>query len=406
MADQVVLRWPVDNRIINRRFGEFPELYKQFGLPGHEGIDLYADHGDNIYAAADGRVSMAGHPNKHPYGMHIRIQSKAGTTSFETVYAHLTQILVQVGQQVSAGDVIGLADNTGNSSGSHLHLTLKITGKSTPGYPAGIVDPLPYLSGQVIGGGPGPGPSPKPEELTDIIVFPSDKLAFYSGPSKDAALWGLLTDGEPLRVFGNAEQAKQQIGKSDTLLKVKRRDGKEGWVVARLVRITGGALPPTGLAVVPTTDGLNVRARPMVEAFSLGLVTPMDTLIVLGDEKAERPKIGQQMNWLNVKAPQGWVGYVAAWYVRPADAVAFGGPVMAFVTAGTPVKTRVNTYLRKQPAPHSPRQEPVKRNAELVIISDPDDPPVQIGQKGDWVFVETSAGERGWLPSGALVVKK
>jgi hypothetical protein len=86
--------------------------------------------------------------------------------------------------------------------------------------------------------------------------------------------------------------------------------------------------------------------------------------------------------------------------------VAFGGPVMAFVTAGTPVKTRVNTYLRKQPAPHSPRQEPVKRNAELVIISDPDDPPVQIGQKGDWVFVETSTGERGWLPSGALVVKK
>jgi Peptidase family M23 len=408
MADQVVLRWPVDNRIINRRFGEFPELYKQFGLPGHEGIDLYADTGDNVHACADGRVSMAGSPPKHPYGTHIRIQSKAGTTSFETIYGHLEQILVQVGQQVTAGDVIGLADNTGNSTGSHLHITLKITGKSTPGYPAGIVDPLPYLSGQVIGGGPGPGPGPgpAPEELTDIIVFPSDKLPFYSGPAKDAALWGLLTDGEPLRVMGNAEQAKQAIGKTDVLIKVKRRDGNVGWVVARLVRTTGGSLPPTGLAVVPTTDGLNVRARPMVEAFSLGLVTPMDTLTVLGDEKVERPKIGQQFNWMNVKTPQGWVGYVAAWYVRPADAVAFGGPVMAFVPAGASVKARLNTYLRKQPAPHSPRQEPVKRNDELVVISDPDDPPVQIGQKGDWVFVETAGGERGWLPSGALVAKK
>jgi hypothetical protein len=413
MADPVVLRWPVDNRIINRRFGEFPELYKQFGLPGHEGIDLYADHGDNIYAAADGKVSMAGHPNKHPYGMHIRIQSKAGTTSFETVYAHLTQILVQVGQQVKAGDVIGLADNTGNSTGSHLHLTLKITGKSTPGYPAGIVDPLPYLSGQAIGGGgpgtgttPGTPPATTPDELTDIIVFPSDKLAFYSGPSKDAALWAQLTDGEPLRVMGNAEQAKQQIGKSDSLLKVKRRDGKIGWVVARLVRTTGGTLPPTGLAVVPTTDGLNLRARPMVESFSLGLVTPMDTLTVLGDEKVERGKIGQQFNWLNVKTLQGQVGYVAAWYVRAADAASFGGPVMAFVPAGATVKAIVNTYLRRQPAPHSPRQEPVKRNDELVVISDPDDPPVQIGQKGDWVFVETANGERGWLPSGALAAKK
>jgi hypothetical protein len=177
-------------------------------------------------------------------------------------------------------------------------------------------------------------------------------------------------------------------------------------VVARLVRTTGGSLPPTGLAVVPTTDGLNVRARPMVEAFSLGMVTPMDTLTVLGDEKVERPKIGQQFNWMNVKTPQGWVGYVAAWYVRPADAVAFGGPVMAFVPAGASVKARLNTYLRKQPAPHSPRQEPVKRNDEMVVISDPDDPPVQIGQKGDWVFVETAGGERGWLPSGALVAKK
>ena len=405
MTDQVTLRWPVDNRIVNRRFGEFPELYKQFGLPGHEGIDLYADHGDNIYAAADGRVSMAGHPNKHPYGMHIRIKHQVGSTTFETVYAHLTQINVQVGQQVKAGEVIGLADNTGNSTGSHLHLTLKITGKSTPGYPAGIVDPLPYLSGQVIG--PPSPPTPTPDELTDLIVFPSDKLAFYSGPSKDAALWAFLTDSEPLRVMGNADQARQAIGKSDSLLKVKRRDGKEGWVVARFVRTTGGALPPTGLAVVPTVDGLNVRARPMVEAFSLGMVTPMDTLTVLGDEKVERPKIGQQLNWLNVKTPQGLVGYVAAWYVRPADAaVSFGGPAMAFAPGGTAVKARVNTYLRKQPAPHSPRQQAIRRGDELIVISDPDDPPVQIGQKGDWVFVENSSGERGWVPSGALYLKK
>lgn len=419
MAGGVKLHWPVNNRIINRYFGEYPELYKQFGLPGHEGIDLYADHGDNIYAVADGKVSMAGHPNKHPYGMHVRIKHQAGSTAFETVYAHLSQILVQVGQQVKAGEVIGRADNTGNSTGSHLHLTLKITGKGAPGYPGGIVDPLPYLNGQEIGTGsaptptptptpsPTPKPTPAPDELTDVIVFPSDKLPFYSGPAKGAALWGNLTEGEPLRVFGNADAARQAIGKTDTLLKVLRRDGKTGWVVARLVRLTGGSLPPTGLAVVPTVDGLNVRSRPMVEAFSLGMVTPGDYLTVLGDEAVERPKIGQQFNWLNVKSPQGWVGYVAAWYVRPADAVSFGvGPSMAFVTGGASVKTRLMTYLRYQPTPHSPRIQALERGQILTVISDPDDPPVEIGKKGDWVYIETAEGQRGWVPSGALVAQK
>jgi len=79
---------------------------------------------------------------------------------------------------------------------------------------------------------------------------------------------------------------------------------------------------------------------------------------------------------------------------------------MAFAPGGTAVKARVNTYLRKQPAPHSPRQQAIRRGDELIVISDPDDPPVQIGQKGDWVFVENSSGERGWVPSGALYLKK
>jgi murein DD-endopeptidase MepM/ murein hydrolase activator NlpD len=50
---------------------------------------------------------------------------------YHTIYAHLSRIDVQVDQNVAAGDLIGLADNTGNSFGSHLHLTLKIDGEQT-----------------------------------------------------------------------------------------------------------------------------------------------------------------------------------------------------------------------------------------------------------------------------------
>ena len=51
-----------------------------------------------------------------------------------------------VGDTVRAGQQIGVAGSTGNSTAPHLHLTLKRVGGQTPGYPAGIVDPWPYLA--------------------------------------------------------------------------------------------------------------------------------------------------------------------------------------------------------------------------------------------------------------------
>ncbi|TLN03399.1 hypothetical protein FDZ74_14730, partial [bacterium] len=50
------LHWPVDSRRVNQYFGENPDSYKGFGLPGHEGLDLYARDGANSYAAAAGDV--------------------------------------------------------------------------------------------------------------------------------------------------------------------------------------------------------------------------------------------------------------------------------------------------------------------------------------------------------------
>lgn len=58
----------------------------------------------------------------HNYGIHVRVQHAAG---YETIYAHLQTTLVKPGQPVTAGQVLGLADSTGNSRGNHLHLTLK-----------------------------------------------------------------------------------------------------------------------------------------------------------------------------------------------------------------------------------------------------------------------------------------
>lgn len=82
----------------------------------HTGIDLAATLGDPVYACFDGVVRMA--RNFSSYGNTVVVRHYNG---LETVYAHLDSILVQPNQKVTSGQQIGMAGNTGHSSGVHLH---------------------------------------------------------------------------------------------------------------------------------------------------------------------------------------------------------------------------------------------------------------------------------------------
>lgn len=140
------LLWPTDYSVVTQPFGANPHIYTRFGMPGHEGIDFRALMNTNIYCCADGEVYLVHtNPKSHAYGIHIRVRHKDG---YKTVYGHLAQPLVKQGQQVEAGQVIGKADSTGASTGSHLHLTLKRDGATRRGetiYPKDVIDPTPYL---------------------------------------------------------------------------------------------------------------------------------------------------------------------------------------------------------------------------------------------------------------------
>ncbi len=135
-------------RVITQEFGERPEYYEQFGLPGHEGVDIRAYEGTQIYAIGDGTVYRYEADEKASnYGRHIRIDHGNG---YKTIYAHLSAGLVGVGYEVKAGDMVGLAGSTGNVTGPHLHLTMKndnaqVGGEMYQGYPYNIIDPTPYL---------------------------------------------------------------------------------------------------------------------------------------------------------------------------------------------------------------------------------------------------------------------
>ncbi len=89
----------------------------------HEGIDLKAQVGDNIYAAFDGVVRLAKYNGA--YGNCLVIRHYNG---LETVYGHASKLLVKVNDVVKGGDVVALAGNTGRSTGSHLHFEVRVGG--------------------------------------------------------------------------------------------------------------------------------------------------------------------------------------------------------------------------------------------------------------------------------------
>lgn len=136
-------RWPAESRAITQHFGENPHLYVDHNLPGHEGVDFHAPVGTKVFSVAVGQVRHVFHDLDHPYGINVRVAHADG---YETIYAHLHEAHVQPGQQVRAGQILGLAGETGRVFGAHLHLTLKREGETHPGYRNNIINPWPFLS--------------------------------------------------------------------------------------------------------------------------------------------------------------------------------------------------------------------------------------------------------------------
>jgi murein DD-endopeptidase MepM/ murein hydrolase activator NlpD len=90
----------------------------------HPGIDIINDVGTKVYCAGDGVVKFAGRTSGG-YGIMIQVSHGYG---FTTLYAHLSEVLVRVGQTVSRGELIGLSGRSGLVSGPHLHYEVRRNG--------------------------------------------------------------------------------------------------------------------------------------------------------------------------------------------------------------------------------------------------------------------------------------
>lgn len=126
-----------DDAPITQRFGVNPASYAKFGLKGHNGIDFGIPTGTKLYSCIDGTVIEA-QSDPTGYGNYIKIENN----ECGILYGHLKSFSVAVGETVKAGQVIGISDNTGNSTGSHLHFGVFPKPRNkTNGY-NGYIDPL------------------------------------------------------------------------------------------------------------------------------------------------------------------------------------------------------------------------------------------------------------------------
>lgn len=130
---------------ITQEFGENPQIYEQFGLKGHNGIDFRAKVGVDLFAPIEG-IAKVQNQSSSGYGLNIRIFKD----NLEIIMAHLSKTFVSEGQKVFLGDKIGKTGNTGFSTGPHLHFSMRFRDDNNKivnynnGY-FGWIDPKKYL---------------------------------------------------------------------------------------------------------------------------------------------------------------------------------------------------------------------------------------------------------------------
>lgn len=118
-----------DNRLLWSMPLKRSDINSDFGLrhyKWHYGTDLDLEIGDSVLACFDGVVRISKF-NPGGYGHYVMVRHHNG---LETLYGHLSERLVRVGQHVKAGELIGWGGNTGRSSGPHLHFEVRYHGEA------------------------------------------------------------------------------------------------------------------------------------------------------------------------------------------------------------------------------------------------------------------------------------
>lgn len=128
--------WPVDSTYVTSRYGE-RSAPTAGASTNHKAIDIGAKSGDPIYAAADGQVANATYNDG--LGYYVSIEHDGETA---TRYSHMTNFIVQPGEYVKQGQIIGYVGESGIATGSHLDYAVIKNGQQ--------VDPMQYYDESAV----------------------------------------------------------------------------------------------------------------------------------------------------------------------------------------------------------------------------------------------------------------
>lgn len=128
--------WPVDSTYVTSRYG-VRDAPTAGASTNHKALDIGAKSGDPIYAAADGQVAAATYNNG--LGYYVSIEHDGDTA---TRYSHMTNFIVQPGEYVKQGQIIGYVGESGIATGSHLDYAVIKNGEQ--------VDPMQFYDESAV----------------------------------------------------------------------------------------------------------------------------------------------------------------------------------------------------------------------------------------------------------------
>ncbi len=194
-----------------------PYGYRRRWRRMHKGVDLKVNIGDTVRAAFDGRVRIRNY-ERRGYGNYLVVRH---TNDLETVYGHLSGFIVEEGQYVKAGDPIGLAGNTGRSTGPHLHFETRYMGYAIN--PCAIFD--------------------FPNQTTHTDSYTFDKKTYTKArnfdPKANSAYARQYLKENPTKPYvrsSSSGSGTYTVRKGDSLSKIASRNGT---TVSRLCRLNG-----------------------------------------------------------------------------------------------------------------------------------------------------------------------
>ncbi len=185
-------------------------------------------------------------------------------------------------------------------------------------------------------------PATTPEDVEYYLVPIAEGLAVRSAPDYNAQLIKRVPIETIFGYFESPEEVNKKVGVLNQWVHVYDARGLQGYTAAWYVARKAGTppappsdttpppeppvqpptpppAPVTGFAVVPMTDGLAFRSSTMVSDATLIKRLHLTTILSVEEpEDQAKTKIGVNGQWLRVKDTSGQIGYVAAWYVKPA----------------------------------------------------------------------------------------